>query len=614
MFNRVQLGRIAVVCLVCLSIGSVWGRGGSGGGTRGGAPAGGGFRGGAPAGGSAAGRSAPPAPAGGGAQHSNPGSAGAAPAPHPGGAAGTPHPGGTAAPHPGGASVSPHPGGAASVPHGNVGIHGNQPMHGGAVGANHIGGPVHGGPGGYHAEMMHSPGAHWNGYHQAYMGNHPVHLAHPGYRPSYYYHLWYHGPWGGHAWGWGWGFGPGVTFGFAGSGWSVGVGTSWGYPAYYGPYGPYGYWGRPLGWGYGGWGLGTTVYSSGYYVYTNPYYAPGIYPTVVYDYSRPIPVIVQAPPGTPSGSLPGLPPPESPPILDNPAFDAAREAFKRGDYQVALAHVDAAIRRSSSDAVMHEFRSLVLFALHDYRQSAAVAHSVLAVGPGWDYTTMSSLYPDPFVYSDQLRRLEDYTREHPRAADAHFLLAYHSMISSRKEVAIEELRQVIRLMPEDRLAGELLAMVQGPPKSPQTPQVAKSNPFAQPRRVYDGTSNPLTGDSETYPRDPVRSPEVAVNQSPDLASVDKTLLPGEWSASREDGSKFRLVLTDEGTFVWMFSAPNHKSEELRGNYSVDGPVLILERKEGGALAGTAKFTGDAQMNFKLVGAPPEDKGLDFGRS
>ena len=263
---------------------------------------------------------------------------------------------------------------------------------------------------------------------------------------------------------------------------------------------------------------------------------------------------------------------------------------------------------------MHEFRSLVLFALHDYRQSAAVAHSVLAVGPGWDYTTMSSLYPDPFVYSDQLRRLEDYTREHPRAADAHFLLAYHSMISSRKEVAIEELRQVIRLMPEDRLAGELLAMVQGPPKSPQTPQVAKSNPFAQPRRVYDGTSNPLTGDSESYPRDPVRSPVVAVNQSPDLASVDKTLLPGEWSASREDGSKFRLVLTDEGTFVWMFSAPNHKSEELRGNYSVDGPVLILERKEGGALAGTAKFTGDAQMNFKLVGAPPEDKGLDFGRS
>ncbi len=607
MFNRLQLGRIAVICLVSLSIGPVWGRGGNGG-ARGGPPAAGGFRGGAPAGGNSAGRSAPPA--GGEAQQSNaagprasthPRGSGAAPAPHPGGEVGTPHPGG--------ALGGPHPG-STNVPHGNVGIHGNQPMHGGAIGANHMGGPAHGGPGAYHAEMMHSPGAHWNGYHHAYMGNHPVHLAHAGYRPSYYYHPWYHGPWGGHAWGWGWGFGPGVTFGFAGSGWGVSVGTGWGYPAYYGPYGPYGYWGRPLGWGFGGWGLGTTVYSSGYYVYDNPYYTPGIYPVVVYDYSKPIPVMVQAPPGTPSGSLPGLPPPESPPILDNPAFDAAREAFKRGDYQAALTHVDNAIRRSSTDAVMHEFRSLVLFAMHDYRQSAAVAHSVLAVGPGWDYTTMSSLYPNPFVYSDQLRRLEDYTREHPRAADAHFLLAYHSMIGSRKELAIEELRQVIQLMPNDKLASELLAMVKGPPKSTPAPQIAKSDPFAQPRRVYDGTSN----DSAKYPRDPIESPQVAENQSPAPEPVDKTLLPGEWSASREDGSKFRLVLTDEGTFVWKFSAPNHKSEELRGNYSVDGPVLILERKEGGALAGTAKFTGDSQMNFKLVGAPPEDLGLDFGKS
>ena len=63
MFNRVQLGRIAVVCIISLSLGPVWARGGGG---RGGgvAPAAGGFRGGAGAG-APAGRSAPPAPAGG---------------------------------------------------------------------------------------------------------------------------------------------------------------------------------------------------------------------------------------------------------------------------------------------------------------------------------------------------------------------------------------------------------------------------------------------------------------------------------------------------------------------------------------------------------------------
>ena len=618
MMNRVLITRIAIVCLVCLTSSLLWGRGGAGnGGTRGGAAGGaGGFRGGA-----------------GG--HSGPAAA----------ANGAPHPGGAPASHSGNPQGAP--GGSGSQP--SVGIHGAQgPAPGAAMGGNHVsnaprgevshggdlhreavrGGEVHreagrggelhregphggerrfegphGGPGVYRAEMMHSPGAHWNGYHQAYCGNHPVHLAHPGYYPSYYYHPWYHGPWGGHPWGWGWGFGPGVTFGLAGSGWGVSISNGWGYPAYYGPYGPYGYWGRPLGWGFGGWGLGTTVYTSGYYVYENPYYSPVIYPNVVYDYSHPIPVMARAPQATSSASLPGLPPPESPPILDNPTFDAARESFRRGDYQRALAGVDSAIRSSPSDAVMHEFRSLVLFALRDYRQSAAVAHSVLAVGPGWDYTTMSSLYPDPFVYSDQLRQLDDYVRQHPRAADAHFLLAYHNMINSRKEEAVAELQQVISLMPNDRLASELLAMVKGPPKSTPSPAPTPS-PFTEPKETFDGTTTLLSNRPGPAPAGPA---------TPPLDSVDKTLLPGTWSASRNDGSKFRLVLAEDGKFTWTFSPPNQnqKGEELTGNYTVDGPVLILERREGGALAGTAKFTGDEQMNFKLVGAPTEDTGLDF---
>ena len=449
--------------------------------------------------------------------------------------------------------------------------------------------------------MMHSPGAHWNGYHQAYIGNHAVHLAHAGYYPSYYYHPWYHGPWGGHAWGWGWGFGPGVTFGLAGSAWGISVGPAWGYPVYYGPYGPYGYWGRPLGWGFGGWGLGSTVYTSGYYVYTNPYYSPVIYSTVVYDYSRPIPVVVQVPHVPLAGSSLGTQLPDSAPLPQNPAFDAARDAFRRGDYPTALADVDSAIRTNPSDAVMHEFRSLVLFATRDYRQSAAVAHSILAVGPGWDYTTMSSLYPNPFVYSDQLRHLEDFTREHPRAADAHFLLAYHSMINSRKEAAMEELQQVIQLMPNDRLAGELLTMVKGPPKVKQTPQPVPS-PFPEPKTTFDGTETP-------FPGNPDPTPAVAATSTPE--PVNKGLLPGTWNASREDGSRFRLSLFEDGRFSWNFTSPDQKSEELKGTYSVDGPVLVLERKEGGALAGTARFVGDDQMNFKLVGAPPEDKGLNF---
>lgn len=508
-----------------------------------------------------------------------------------------------ATPHP--EHASPHlehagpPVAGRSVPefHGAVGIHGAEPIgheHGPVVGGNHFGYAEHGGPPIHYAGSLHAPGPHWNSYHQAYIGNHPVHLAWGGYRPSYYYHPWYHGPWGGHSWGWGWGFGPGLAFGIGGGGFGVGIGSGWGYPGYYNPYGRYGYWGRPLGWGFGGWGLGTTVYSSGYYPYYNPYYSSVGYPNVVYNYAAPIPVAAQAPPNAyAGGATPTSDPSTNPPM--NPAFDAAREAFMQGDYRRALSSVDVAISQSSSDAVMHEFRSLVLFALRDYKQSAGVIHSVLAVGPGWDWTTMSSLYPDPQIYSDQLRSLEGYVQQHPRAADAHFLLAYHDMIGSRRDAAAFELQQVVRLMPTDRLAGELLAMVKGPPK-----QAPLNNQGGDP-------NNSLPGD----PNLPPPAPQEQADQS--LPPIDQNLLPGTWNASRGDGSRFRLAMTTDGKFTWKYSTPNQTGEDFSGTYSVEGPVLTLERKGGGALAGTATFDGDRNMNFKLVGGPPEDKGLDFAK-
>lgn len=472
--------------------------------------------------------------------------------------------------------------------------HGAAPMTHGGPHPIHAGPPV-GHPGigpgpnrmhdPHYAGMMHTAGPHWNGYHQAYIGHHPVPLAYAGYRPSYYYHPWYHGPWRGYPWGWGWGFGPGVAFGIGGAGWGLTVGNTWGY----GPYGPYGYWGYPLGWGYGGWGLGTVAYTSGYYPYYNPYYAPVVYQTVVYDYSRPIPVATQAPGGTAATAASTSPAPA------DPVFDAARNAFRAGDYQTALTHVDSAIAKNPSDAVYHEFRALALFARRDYRQSAAVLHSLLAVGPGWDWTTMSSLYSDPATYTQQLRGLEQYVVTNPQAADAHFVLGYHYMIGGHKDAARLQLQQVVTLMPNDRLAGELLRMVKGPP-----PQTTTADAALPP------TPNPPANDLNSVP--PADAPVAA---SP--TELDKTLLPGNWNATRSDGSKFALTLNEDGEFRWKYSAPNQSGDEFGGTYSTDGPVLILERKEGGALAGTATFSDDEHFSFKLVGAPPDDPGLSFTR-
>jgi tetratricopeptide (TPR) repeat protein len=462
---------------------------------------------------------------------------------------------------------------------------------GGHAGHGPGGHPEHGpgghhehGPGGVHethyAGMLHSPGQHWNGYHQSHIGHHPVHLAYPGYRPSYYYHPWYHGPWRGYGWGWGWGFGPGVSFGAGGAGWGLSVNNG------YGPYGPYGYSGYPLGWGYGGWGLGGNVYSSGYYPYYNPYYPADGYRVVVYDYSRPIPVVTQAPPGS---SPDGVGNPIQP---INPAFDAARQAFREGDYDTALSGVDLAIAEKPSDSVFHEFRALVLFARRDYRKAAATLHSLLSIGPGWDWTTMSSLYADPLVYAEQLQTLENYSRAHLQAADAHFVLGYHYMIGSHKEEAVTQLQLAAELMPTDRLAAELVRMVQGPARPP-TPD------------------NKTANDNNNTPQ-PMPDPTLATSE-PSVPAIDKSLLPGKWQASRPDGSKFALALTEEGKFQWKFTIPNQPGDEFGGTYSVDGSILILERPERGALAGTMTFADEGHFNFKLVGAPPDDKGLDFGK-
>ena len=665
MLSRTVVSRVAVVSLMALAISPAWGRGGHGGNAGNGGNAGAGNGNGSPSGGGGfrggVSRNHPGGPRG-EPGISRPGMGGPGPT-------GNPQP---AAPvreisHSRSVPIAPSHSGVnpshqlnpsrqpnfgepisnrlhsrgPSVQGGAVGIHRNQPeMHRESFGGNHFpevrqdprmshgsgmphhgearhpGGIQHGvrinhgldrpsrGPGAFRGEMLHSPGTHWNGYHQAYIGQHPVRLAQAGYHPSYYHHPWHHGPWGGQAWGWGWGYGPGVTFRYTSSGW--GAGTAWGYPGYGYTDGPYGYGGRPLGWGLGGWGLGTTVYTSGYYVYENPYFTPIVSQTMVYDYSQPIPVSTQPLPSGVASSLPGLPPIEGSTPGENPVFGIARDSFRNGDYPAALREIDAAIQQSPTDAVVHEFRSLVLFALHDYHQSAAVIHSVLAIGPGWNYTTLSSLYPNPFVYSDQLRQLEDFTRENSLAADAHFLLAYHDLINSRKEGAIAELQQVLNLIPGDRLSSELLAMVKGPPRISQLVAVPVPEHSApKPRTIFDGTSDPLLSDRP--------NPLPASSKPNPRKPVDASKLWGIWNASREDGARFQLILTDDSQFTWVFIAPNQAMERLSGHYKIDGPVLVLERQEGGVLAGTAEPQSDVQFHFKLVGGPSEDPGLDFSK-
>ena len=397
-------------------------------------------------------------------------------------------------------------------------------------------------------------------YHNTYIGNQSIRLAGAGYRPSYYGHGWYHGPWAGNSWGWGWGLGAGFGYGLGGYGWGIGIGSGWGYGGFgyggfggYGPYGPYGYWGRPLGWGFGGWGLGMMAYNSGYYPYYNPYYYPST--TVVYNYANPLPVAtnVAADPGAMATVDNSGPPPT--PQSDNPAFDAARAAFREGNYDAALANVDAAISKTPTDSVFHEFRALTLFAMQDYKQAAGVVHSLLAVGPGSGTgPTMSSLYADPDAYTQQLRTLEQYVLDNPKAADARTSagLPVHGDRTLRRG------RQPVA-------AG----------------RQAHAHRPARGRAPADGARPAEAGDTGHTTRPNARHSRVVTPRTAAARSHRQRKSLARLVERSPDGSNFALTLTDDGKFTWKFTVPKQKGDEFSGTYTTDGAVLVLQRDGGG---------------------------------
>ena len=215
---------------------------------------------------------------------------------------------------------------------------------------------------------------------------------------------------------------------------------------------------RPVGWWTAGYWAGAAAsaipWAWGYWPYYNPYcVGPVVVEGATIDYSQPI--VVAAPP---AGGQAGPTAEEQ----ATPLFDAARNAFMQGDFQTALAQVDQAIALVPNDTVLHEFRGLALFALGRYKEAAAVDYAVLSAGPGWDWTTLSGLYPSVDVYTAQLRALEQYAKSHPTASEARFLLADHYLTCGYTDAAAAQLKEVVRLNPRDQLSAQLLSSISAP--------------------------------------------------------------------------------------------------------------------------------------------------------
>ena len=331
------------------------------------------------------------------------------------------------------------------------------------------------------------------------------------------------------------------------------------------------------------WGLNRASYLFGW---GDPYYNP--YPVDAYtddgymiDYSQPLvsdaPMeqyivagddvdnqVVESTEADSSASSDAPPAASDVPPEAETNFDTARAEFREENYEKALQSVDQAIKLMPKDATLHEFRSLVLFAMGRYREATAAMHAVLAVGPGWNWTTMSGLYESNDVYVKQLRKLEDHIRKQPRTADARFLLAYHYMTLGHIDNAKQQLQAVLKLEPKDSVAADLLRMVGGEvPSAPAAPALA----------------------------------------GPKATEAD---LLGRWTAKSKDGSEFGLSLDKSGEFNWVYQIAG-KKQQIHGVFVVDDGVLAMEPDSGGVMV--AEVSQPKNGSFTL--RQPDDANNDL---
>lgn len=333
--------------------------------------------------------------------------------------------------------------------------------------------------------------------------------------------------------------------------------------------------GRPAAWWWSagfmaGWGWGTAItpWAWGYWPYYNPYCsAPIVIDGGTIDYSQPI-VVAQPTYAVNDQAAQASATDQAMQILNS-----ARAFFSQGDYQTALSQVDKAILKLPNDAVLHEFRALTLFALKRYQEAAGGVYAVLSVGPGWDWTTLVSFYPNVEIYTEQLRALEQYSRQNPKSAEAHFLLAYQYLTCGHNDAAAKEFKEVMSLNSKDQLSAQLYASL-ATPTDAETPK----------------------------PSEPATPPK----------PVTAAGLAGNWKSTRPDGGTILLGLTPDGKFTWKFNQKD-KPQEFSGDYSVADNLLILKQGSNPMMVGQVTMLPDGRFNFKLAGDNPNDPGMTFGK-
>ena len=357
---------------------------------------------------------------------------------------------------------------------------------------------------------------------------------------------------------------------------------NYGYAGGMGGYGGYGGWGGYGGYGYGSgvgaWGMGSPMYGWGYSNYNNAYSGlgpiggGGNQPPVQtgpppFDYSQPISTTAAAPAAPMAAKA-------------TEDFDQARDAFKQGNYALAVQLGEQALGQMPNDPNIHQFLALGLFAQGQYDQAAAPLYAVLTIGPGWNWTTLIGSYAEADTYTQQLRALEAYIRANPQSAPAHFVAGYHYLTQGHNDAAAKQFEDASRLQPSDKLSAQLAAQLQPPASQPPS---------------SDGAAPPTaTASAESAPQGK---------------------LAGRWAATPAKDARVALAINDDGNFTWTVTRSGQPAKTITGKSTFANGVLTLAGQDGqlGALAGQVAWQDDNHMTFRVLGDPQDDPGLKFER-
>ncbi|WP_157605123.1 tetratricopeptide repeat protein [Schlesneria paludicola] len=427
---------------------------------------------------------------------------------------------------------------------------------------------------------------HWNDsgwHHQQWNGPNGGEINHVGFwgPNGYWGHTGAWGPNGGYwghsghvgpngAWGHSGYFGPAGHWSRNWGGWYNGYGPAWGNGRWNYLWNTY-----PVAMAFGAtmWGLNTINYLFGVSGYVNPYYASGDDGSAGFAYDQPI--VGDPSYDTQSGAQEASSTDSTTITPADPltqTFDTARQAFYDQKFDDALNLTNQALQQAPKDAAMNEFRSLCLFALGKYHDAAATIHAVLAAGPGWDWTTLVSLYANPETYTEQMRKLEAVVLANQSAADARFLLGYHYLTCGHADAAVKMWKSVVKLQPNDALAAQLVQMY-APESTDDTTTTA-----ASPQPNFDKPAYPL----------------------------DK--LQGNWKA-KGAGGDFTLTLGTDDKFNWQFTQ-NGTAQSMTGAYAIRGTSLVMEPDSGGTMLADIALKDDGRLSFSPIG---DGQKLTFAR-